>query len=144
MNHHHPTDGLIFCPDSPYEFGTQQSLMKWKFVDKLTVDLRIEFVRNAPSTLLLWCNGRRDPFTAHMLPEDMYHLQKELASVSHGQAVIGEFGSEGQQWRFHLIRKDKNEPNHVNTVNDTLAAIEENLTALVLQAAFASQTAPQR
>lgn len=31
-------------------------------------------------------------------------------------------------WRFHLERTDKNHPNHISVVFDTMEAISENIT----------------
>jgi hypothetical protein len=35
----HKTDGVILQPDAPYTSGTDFSLLKWKFLDTVTVDL---------------------------------------------------------------------------------------------------------
>lgn len=125
MKQCHPTDGLIFCPDGPYEFGSQTNLFKWKYSDKLTVDLRVIFVSN--EVLHLFARGRSEPYEAKLVPLDVYRLHKDLSTLARRDIIICEFGLEGEQWRYHLIRKDKNESNWIGTVTDTLAAISENL-----------------
>ena len=38
---HHKTDGIIFQPDSPYKTGTDENLLKWKWEDLASLDLRV-------------------------------------------------------------------------------------------------------
>ncbi|CAN0507658.1 unnamed protein product, partial [Scytosiphon promiscuus] len=38
---HHKTDGIIFQPNAPYTVGTDTALLKWKWADLASVDLRV-------------------------------------------------------------------------------------------------------
>jgi hypothetical protein len=39
--HHHKTDGIIFQPNLPYVCGTDMQLLKWKYLDTVTIDVEI-------------------------------------------------------------------------------------------------------
>jgi hypothetical protein len=39
--HHHCTDGIIFQPNRPYAIGTDVHLLKWKYLDTVTIDVEI-------------------------------------------------------------------------------------------------------
>ena len=39
--HHHLTDGIIFQPNAPYVCGTDVDLLKWKYLDTVTIDVEI-------------------------------------------------------------------------------------------------------
>eukprot|EP00970_Alexandrium_tamarense_P011846 scaffold2578_cov197-Alexandrium_tamarense.AAC.12 len=39
--HHHLTDGIIFQPNMPYVCGTDVNLLKWKYIDTVTIDVEI-------------------------------------------------------------------------------------------------------
>ena len=39
--HFHLTDGIIFQPNLPYSCGTDVNLLKWKYLDTVTIDVRI-------------------------------------------------------------------------------------------------------
>ena len=39
--HHHLTDGIIFQPNSAYVCGTDVNLLKWKYLDTVTIDVQI-------------------------------------------------------------------------------------------------------
>lgn len=39
--HNHLTDGIIFQPNRPYVCGTDVSLLKWKYLDTVTIDVEI-------------------------------------------------------------------------------------------------------
>jgi mRNA capping enzyme, catalytic domain len=38
---HHKTDGVIFQPNAPYSVGAHTALLKWKWLDLASVDLRV-------------------------------------------------------------------------------------------------------
>ena len=37
----HRTDGVILQPNAPYQSGTDFGLLKWKFLDTVTVDMAV-------------------------------------------------------------------------------------------------------
>ncbi len=39
---YHRTDGVIFQPDAPYNSGRHDALMKWKWLDLASIDLRAQ------------------------------------------------------------------------------------------------------
>ena len=39
--HYHLTDGIIFQPNLPYSCGTDVNLLKWKYLDTVTIDVQI-------------------------------------------------------------------------------------------------------
>jgi len=40
-SHHHLTDGIIFQPNLPYVMGTDHNLLKWKYLDTVTIDVEL-------------------------------------------------------------------------------------------------------
>jgi mRNA guanylyltransferase len=40
-DHYHLTDGIIFQPNLPYSCGTDVNLLKWKYLDTVTIDVQI-------------------------------------------------------------------------------------------------------
>ena len=47
--------GIIFQPDTPYKPGTDDQLLKWKFLDTVTVDLQV--VETGDGAIRLVCAG---------------------------------------------------------------------------------------
>lgn len=139
----HFSDGIILCPDAPYQLKTQTNLFKWKYTDKETIDFHVEFAfPTDPSRgeVRLFCQGDREEIlikTITLDPAQNIKLQQDIrmARLGADQPAIAEFGYDPivGQWQYHLLRKDKLKANHIRIVIDTMESIAENISAAELQ-----------
>jgi hypothetical protein len=140
----------IFCvqPNLPYSCGTDVNLLKWKYLDTVTIDVQI-----------LLEGGYRhrgadddddDPLnTGVMGPDntsvDMSRYVKLPASErfrleadkmeTNSRIHIAEVGFDplSGEWYYLTMRPDKIAPNHISTVLGTLLELSESLTTEELQ-----------
>ncbi|RPA84311.1 mRNA-capping enzyme subunit alpha [Ascobolus immersus RN42] len=146
----HGNDGLIFtCRNTPYKFGTDEHILKWKPANENSVDFRLnlEFPPLYPES-----DSDDDSDTAET-PLDYDAMPRFLLSVYHGNNDYRPFGEmfmtaeewedmknmgvplddtivecskddEGR-WRFMRFRNDKKDANHISTVNSVLESIAD-------------------
>ncbi|KAL3497016.1 mRNA capping enzyme, catalytic domain-containing protein [Aspergillus germanicus] len=148
----HGNDGLIFtCRSTPYRIGTDEHILKWKPPAENTIDfrLRLEFPILEPDSddeadgiaepypdydalpifhLFVLLNDKEyQPFgEMHVTPsewEDLKALQTPL-----DDAIVECSKDETHHWRFHRIRDDKADANHISTVEKVLESIEDRVT----------------
>lgn len=135
--HHHLTDGIIFQPNSPYICGTDVDLLKWKYLDTVTID--VEILPSANEDVLrvgvLGEEGTRVDMTRylrlpsserHRLEADKHQLLKS-PSVKPSIAEVG-FDPTMGEWYYRTMRPDKTVPNHISTVLGTLLELAESLS----------------
>ncbi|KAG7290950.1 mRNA-capping enzyme subunit alpha [Staphylotrichum longicolle] len=160
----HQNDGLIFtCRSSPYQFGTDPHILKWKAPHENTVDfrLRLHFPLVEP-TEQERADGQTEPFVdyesvpeARLLvftgtdrgkpgydefKEPLYLAEDEWETLkSWGDPlqdrVIECCLDEEKRWRLYRFRDDKTEANHVSTVNSVLESIKDGVSEGELLAA---------
>ncbi|KAK5663933.1 hypothetical protein OQA88_145 [Cercophora sp. LCS_1] len=155
----HNNDGLIFtCRTTPYQFGTDQHILKWKAPQQNTIDFRLKL--NFPlvePTEWERAEGQPEPFVDYdsvpdarlmvykggsryeEFPDPLYITEQEWEELKGlgdplQERVIECGMDEERRWRLHRFRDDKNEANHESTVNSVLDSIrdgvsEENLLA---------------
>ena len=151
----HGNDGLIFtCRSSPYEFGTDPHIVKWKPPADNTVDFRmrlafptvepdaddaadgvtdsyVDFDGIPQADLYVFLgHGGKDPyqrFKPLYIAPDEWETLKSLGDPLQNRIVECALDDEGR-WRLHRFRDDKNEANHVNTVNSVMESIEDRVT----------------
>lgn len=151
----HGSDGLIFtCRETPYKFGTDEHILKWKPADENTIDFKLgvafpplpapangtpdpdtwEFDYDALPTLTLYVHhGDRDhrPFAPlHLTDAEWSRLQAwciEHDDGLDGQIVECHRDASGR-WRFNRFRDDKREANHASTVTKVLESIEDGVS----------------
>lgn len=147
----HDNDGLIFTPvNRPYLFYSRSNIFKWKPPNLNTVDF---LIKDAGITDLfyLYCTANRNQiesldrikhtnsyiFCGYYINDDDNTKSSDLDNV------IGEFIYDFDQttidlddlaiikgkWCLHRIRTDKNTPNNVTIVLDTLNSLENLLKA---------------
>ncbi|KAL2123360.1 hypothetical protein VTJ04DRAFT_3815 [Mycothermus thermophilus] len=164
----HDTDGLIFtCRTSPYQFGTDPHILKWKAPHENTVDfrLRLKFPRVEP-TEAERAAGQTEPFIdydslpeARLLvftgsgpgnqpnyeefPEPLYLTEEEWERLKSWNdplqdRVVECCLDEEKRWRLYRFRDDKNEANHVSTVNSVMQSIKDGVSEQDLLAAAKS------
>ncbi|KAL7534049.1 hypothetical protein ACHAXR_008099 [Thalassiosira sp. AJA248-18] len=139
--HNHLTDGIIFQPNAPYICGTDVNLLKWKYLDTVTIDVEIlpprtNYGRNQS-------NNDEDILRVGVMGEegtsvDMTRYLRLPASERHrleadrheNGSKIAEVGFDPTtgEWYYRTMRPDKTAPNHISTVLGTLLELAESLS----------------
>ena len=132
--HNHLTDGIIFQPNLPYVCGTDVHLLKWKYLDTVTVDVEIVPPRRMDdeNALRVACLGEEqtliDMTRYVLLPQsERLRLEADRFEVGGTIAEVG-FDPETGEWYYVTMRSDKVTPNHISTVLGTLLELAESLT----------------
>lgn len=148
----HGNDGLIFtCRTSPYVTGTDQNIIKWKPPHENTVDFRLELGDFPTATemgetfpdydacpdwdLLVWHGEGRNKYYASLhVTEDEWDSMKSMGQMLDGR-IIECYKDEQGRWRFKRepdgtprFRDDKQQANHIKTVESVLSSIEDAVT----------------
>lgn len=148
----HGNDGLIFtCRSTPYRIGTDEHILKWKPPAENTIDfrLRLEFPFLEPDSddeaegfthpypdydalpifhlfVMLSAHEYRPFAEMYVSPEEWADL-KALGQPLDDTVVECAKDAEGR-WRFHRLRDDKLDANHISTVDKVLESIEDRVT----------------
>ncbi|KAK4161857.1 putative mRNA-capping enzyme subunit alpha [Cladorrhinum sp. PSN259] len=162
----HQNDGLIFtCRTSPYQFGTDQHILKWKAPHDNTVDfrLRLEFPTVEPNEaeraegitepfidyesvpkakLLVFHGNERGQANYEVFPEPLYLTEEEWEQLKEMKdplqsRVVECCLDDEKRWRLYRFRDDKSEANHFSTVNSVLESIKDGVGEDELLAAAA-------
>lgn len=148
----HGNDGLIFtCRSTPYKIGTDEHILKWKPPADNTIDfrMRLEFLLLEPDSEDE-SEGVLEPFPDYdsmpvfhlfvlynsgdyRLFGEMHVTQPEWEGLKALQKplddTIVECYQDGQgQWRYLRLRDDKNDANHISTVEKVLESIQDRVT----------------
>ena len=137
--HDHLTDGIIFQPNLPYVCGTDVHLLKWKYLDTVTIDVQIMpaplnnyHSNNDEDTLHVGVTGEEgsmvDMTRFIRLPNsERRRLEADRAENGAKIAEVGFEPSTGE-WYYLTMRPDKIAPNHISTVLGTLLELAESLS----------------
>lgn len=147
----HGTDGLVFtCQDTPYKFGTDECILKWKPAHENSLDFRLTLGNfpllrdidgeepvedyDAMPTFDLeisYGEGNYRPFASLFITNDEWESMKSLNQQLDGRLIECWRDQKGR-WRYKhesdgtpRFRDDKLEPNHISTVNKVLESIED-------------------
>jgi mRNA-capping enzyme len=129
--HYHLTDGIIFQPNTPYVCGTDINLLKWKYLDTVTIDVEI-LPPCREGELRVGVLGEEDTrvdMTRHLhLPiSERHRLEADREENKCKIAEVG-FDPTTGEWYYLTMRPDKVAPNHISTVLGTLLELAESLT----------------
>ena len=147
----HGNDGLIFtCKSTPYQFGTDQHILKWKSEEENSIDFRmvLGFPTIQPDSddddadegpypdygavpdieLYVYGNDETDVSFGKMHLEaaeweDMKSRQEPL-----NWRIVECSQDKMNRWRFLRFRDDKREANHISTVNSVMESIQDSVS----------------
>lgn len=148
----HGNDGLIFtCINSPYTFGTDTHILKWKPEHENTIDFRMHL--RFPQSEADPSDPDQSPFPDYnALPEinlsvfggddkrssvtpwgSMYLEPQEWDRMKAREEPLDErivecFLDDQRRWRFHRFRDDKSEANHISTVQSVIGSIQDRIS----------------
>ena len=115
-------DGLIFTPNEKYN---SDSIYKWKFPEKMTIDFQVQLKQPMTYHLYVYTKGNR------LIP---FYIDRENGVIAtyRGQQLrdggIYEFGYKDGQFVLYRERQDKSLPNFINVATDVWADITNPLT----------------
>ncbi|KAF2008574.1 mRNA capping enzyme, alpha subunit [Aaosphaeria arxii CBS 175.79] len=163
----HGNDGLIFtCKNTPYHFGTDRHILKWKPPHENTIDFKLRLgqfptfdpedgeegmiedyeAMPLPFSLLVQHNSNNYQHFADLaVTEEEWENLKALDQRLDGRIIECYRGDDGK-WRYKKEddgttprwRDDKKDANHISTVNSVLESIENPVTERDLLAASTS------
>eukprot|EP00567_Pseudictyota_dubia_P008579 CAMPEP_0197443842 /NCGR_PEP_ID=MMETSP1175-20131217/9481_1 /TAXON_ID=1003142 /ORGANISM="Triceratium dubium, Strain CCMP147" /LENGTH=775 /DNA_ID=CAMNT_0042974533 /DNA_START=336 /DNA_END=2663 /DNA_ORIENTATION=+ len=137
--HYHLTDGIIFQPNLPYVCGTDVNLLKWKYLDTVTIDVEIL----PPKPSFGHSNDDEDVLRVGVIGDEgtMVDMTRFIklppserrrleADRNENGAKIVEVGFEPTtgEWYYLTTRPDKVASNHISTVIGTLLELAESLS----------------
>lgn len=162
----HGNDGLIFtCRSTPYRIGTDEHILKWKPPSENTVDfrMRLEFPLLEPDSedeadgvvepypdydaipvfhlfVMVSAGEYRHYGEMYVPPEEWENLKAMRQPLD--DTITECFQDEQGRWRFHRLRDDKLDANHISTVEKVLESIQDRVTEEdLIRAAPAIKTA---
>jgi len=140
--HNHKTDGIIFQHNGPYKMGTDVNLLKWKYLDTVTIDVEImppnQFNHNEDDSELRLGVVAEEGIMVEMSrfiklpPSERLRLEADRNETKAKIAEVG-FNPQTGEWYYLTMRPDKIASNHISTVLGTLLELAESLGTDELQ-----------
>ena len=149
----HGNDGLIFtCKNTPYKFGTDPHILKWKSPNENSVDFRLDleiptiypdeeeiaesgddspyFDYDEMPIFHLCVNmgdGKDDQYGVMFVEAHEWQAMKDLHAPLDDRIVECYLDEQGR-WRFLRWRLDKENANHISTVKSVMESIQDRVT----------------
>ncbi|DAZ94308.1 TPA: hypothetical protein N0F65_012077, partial [Lagenidium giganteum] len=133
----HFTDGIVFCPNTPYIPNTHKEYLKWKWSDLITVDFLASL--NDANEVSLTCGGPRNSHidldsVVVLDPKDTPTVQRLLMRSPSRMAVLEfAFNADKGLWNYKCPRPDKDCANYIRTVLGSLVNMAEAISEEELQ-----------
>ncbi|MCJ1307377.1 Dcp1p-Dcp2p decapping enzyme complex alpha subunit [Agyrium rufum] len=152
----HGNDGLIFtCRNTPYKFGTDEHILKWKKADENSIDFRLvlEIPRREPDSededegivesypdydamprFFLEANMDKNRYEryAEMYLDPQEWDQLKRLNTPLDERIVECYQDGQNRWRYMRFRDDKNDANHISTVNSVIESIQDKVSELDL------------
>jgi len=140
--HNHMTDGIIFQPNLPYVCGTDVNLLKWKYLDTVTIDVEILPTNFGFGNRRSAGDDDEDVLRVGVVAEEgvMVDMTRFIklprperlrleADREESGAKIAEVGFDPTtgEWYYLTMRPDKDVSNHISTVIGTFLELAESL-----------------
>ena len=137
-SHHHLTDGIVFQPNTPYVCGTDTRLLKWKYLDTVTIDVEIGpssggggingIADNAVSVCVMGNEGTDVDMSryVHLPSSEKLRLEADRNESGARIAEVG-FNPGTGEWYYLTMRPDKTSSNHISTVLGTMLELAEGV-----------------
>lgn len=121
----HLTDGLVFVPRKrPYVPGSDQTLLKWKPRDVLTVDFEIRSGARGLSPFAIGDDAEPVDCSKHvtLTDHDVARLRADFAFYGANGPLVAELGLDtlSGRWVYHGPRPDKRTGNHFDVFLNTV------------------------
>lgn len=146
----HGNDGLIFtCRTTPYQFGTDQHIIKWKPADENSIDCRLtldfplvdpdsddedqtpclDYSAKPDIKLSVFAgDGMADvPYGTMIIDGPQWEEWKALGKPLNDKVVECSLIEEGV-WRFLRFREDKVEANYITVVKSVMESIRDKVS----------------
>ena len=148
----HGNDGLIFtCRSTPYKFGTDEHILKWKDANENSIDfiLTLDWPMIDPDS-----EDEREGISTPY--PDYYAMPTFNLGISMGNGQYSRYGTmfvepkeweylkslneplvdrvvechqdDQRRWRFLRFRDDKTDANHISTVESVMESIQDRIT----------------
>lgn len=144
----HGTDGLIFTSRlTPYVFGTDEKILKWKPAEENSIDFRLDLhfptFTDPDDSSISYIDYDSQPITSlsvlvesnhykpyaelYLTPEEWENLKK-LGEPLDERIVECVRDEHSNAWRYLRFRDDKLTPNHVSVVEKIELSVRDGVT----------------
>ncbi|KAK9469667.1 mRNA capping enzyme, catalytic domain-containing protein [Lipomyces arxii] len=144
----HGSDGLIFTSrTTPYIFGTDEKILKWKPAEENSIDFRLKLhfpiytnpddesdtyidYDAQPATILSVMIDRNTfkPFGELYLEPEEWEKLKAVNEPLDERVVECVMDKEKNMWRYLRFRDDKPSPNHVSVAEKVVESVKDGVT----------------
>lgn len=148
-NLRHGNDGLIFtCRNSPYQFGTDPHILKWKSENENSIDFRLKFewpliepeIDDEDRSLypdydviptchlcVFMGQGIDEPYGIMFLENHEWQSMRALNQPL-DERIVECYLDDQKRWRFLRWREDKQEANYISTVQAVIESIQDRVS----------------
>lgn len=125
---HHKTIGLIFSPDRPYCPYVNCKMYAWKYLDSISIFLKIEYQENI---MIFTCQGPEDlpvEYKISFRRGDQDKLERDYSSSKKHKIIECTYDHWNGVWHYKQIRKDKTKANSIEEIFEILETISQNIS----------------
>jgi hypothetical protein len=97
-------------------------------MDKLSIDLKATLRGNKINFTCFGGDKIDIDYPLNMKQEDLGRLYQDIQRIGAPLIVECSYDHWNGNWNYHMIRTDKDKPNHIRVILDTLETISENVS----------------